>query len=837
MPNYKKDIDLDRDLNSDPTENRGSDKNSQFNRNRNTKDSLDNFNENVARRAVGAIFENIRNEEDAQFAEIDIDNEYLENVTMNNPYNTNMDTMGTLGTINTDFSINSATQRNRALNNLFSDEKDAPKRKPKNARPTRLGEGSPSPINSKKQLTNNNSAYTGDDDTLYNKKYVTRGNHMPITPAMNAQRKEKTMLESQRIPTITDEDIAAYKSNITFANATSYNTGAVPKPNQYINQSLTKAPRPSDDYEKYATRDQKELIDHFKHEREEKDRNLEDTMYRLNEKSKYYQEIIASNNKKYKNTATSDVSNDDFTLPTSSPQEAKKPVFVKENTDFNNNDYNTNSFDNSFDNNFDEDSANIYDTLNITGDDLDQDFEDTVASNYTYQEKTTRQTRPLIPTNDLSESKPKTRRGNDSLIKNQETGNFYDLETDTFVEEKVAEDTENTENIENTGEVQTLYGTEVKEISISDLDSLVFKNTSDEDITYLKQTLKETSHQLRMQDFDDNLNDFEKKHRNFNKNVPPKTRPKTTKRPEPRSTANDRAGANQEDLDNEYTSDHKGMSNTQRQRLRATDSDYNSYEYRKAQTAKHSTVNEDEYQDYDTDNGLGKYNTSHNTNHNTGRYNTNHNTNHNTGRYNTSHNTNHNTGRYNTNHDDARYNTSAGRIPPTHTSRISTVNFHQEDEEDYEDNTGRLNASLIFNVLLFISLIALGIFTFSKVTSLSNEVEALSTANAELVEKNNKINELQIDVDYYKNLYQNTEEGKAQLEAEQKAEGETSSTETSSTTEAPAASGKTYTVVDGDTLSSISKKVYGDSNQYQKIIDANKLTSDSVSIGQVLIIP
>lgn len=49
-----------------------------------------------------------------------------------------------------------------------------------------------------------------------------------------------------------------------------------------------------------------------------------------------------------------------------------------------------------------------------------------------------------------------------------------------------------------------------------------------------------------------------------------------------------------------------------------------------------------------------------------------------------------------------------------------------------------------------------------------------------------------------------------------------------------------YTVKSGDTLSAISKHVYGDANQYNKIFEANKpmLTSpDKIYPGQVLRIP
>jgi nucleoid-associated protein YgaU len=49
-----------------------------------------------------------------------------------------------------------------------------------------------------------------------------------------------------------------------------------------------------------------------------------------------------------------------------------------------------------------------------------------------------------------------------------------------------------------------------------------------------------------------------------------------------------------------------------------------------------------------------------------------------------------------------------------------------------------------------------------------------------------------------------------------------------------------YTVVSGDTLSKISKKYYGDANQYQKIFEANRPMlshPDKIYPGQLLRIP
>jgi nucleoid-associated protein YgaU len=57
---------------------------------------------------------------------------------------------------------------------------------------------------------------------------------------------------------------------------------------------------------------------------------------------------------------------------------------------------------------------------------------------------------------------------------------------------------------------------------------------------------------------------------------------------------------------------------------------------------------------------------------------------------------------------------------------------------------------------------------------------------------------------------------------------------------APPAAPRTYTVVAGDSLSKIAKKVYGDANQWKRIFEANRDTvknPDLIHPGQVLKIP
>ena len=66
-----------------------------------------------------------------------------------------------------------------------------------------------------------------------------------------------------------------------------------------------------------------------------------------------------------------------------------------------------------------------------------------------------------------------------------------------------------------------------------------------------------------------------------------------------------------------------------------------------------------------------------------------------------------------------------------------------------------------------------------------------------------------------------------------------SNVQSGSTTTAPAAA-TTYTVVSGDTLSKIAKKLLGNANRWHEIHDANRdqiSNPDLIRVGQVLKIP
>jgi nucleoid-associated protein YgaU len=67
-----------------------------------------------------------------------------------------------------------------------------------------------------------------------------------------------------------------------------------------------------------------------------------------------------------------------------------------------------------------------------------------------------------------------------------------------------------------------------------------------------------------------------------------------------------------------------------------------------------------------------------------------------------------------------------------------------------------------------------------------------------------------------------------------------SDVEGGSSSTAPAPSGQRYTVVKGDSLSKIAKRVYGDAQQWRKIYDANRdqiKNPDLIYPGQTFTIP
>ena len=134
----------------------------------------------------------------------------------------------------------------------------------------------------------------------------------------------------------------------------------------------------------------------------------------------------------------------------------------------------------------------------------------------------------------------------------------------------------------------------------------------------------------------------------------------------------------------------------------------------------------------------------------------------------------------------------------------------------------------------------------------------INSKNAQLAEANEKLAKVEDEsADYQRTLIEN--DGLKEQIAELEAEVErvtTLLTNMPAVSQAPDTNGggnppaqtatdnpvavtdaTTYTVQRGDTLSSIANKYYGNSGEYQKIMDANNMTNTVIHPGQTLRIP
>lgn len=747
MPKYNKDTEYDEEQGSGLY----------------AKDSLDNYNEDLSKKAVGSIFNNIER---------------------SNSYNSPDEYI--TETLDTNFNIQSDTERQKLVKDLFDTTgiDVEPRKRPRQKRP--LSQHNKNTVHQNQNNTQhqninpqnnqyntqNNPAYISDDNTI-SRGYVTRGNHQPVTPAMAAKRKKVTLMESQRVPIVTDEDVKNHKKQNS-------NTNYLSK------QQFSKDYSDNKPNEKYQTRNQKEIAEYFEKEAIKREQNFENTLHRINQKNKHYTDIINSTNRRLtaineetlnkssNATNTTDVENQSENKieksATNQAEENKNIVKTVSKTDTNNiTSYlkqdvysNDDDFENNVDSDvsldFDDTTSNEYlkEKLNLSTEDLDQDFEDTIHTN-AHSDKVPNQPKPKT-TIDNTYEEAISNTGENQVFEED----YYDLETDSYVSKK---------SKYTTGEVKRINDTFATEVRVEDIDALVFDDCNDADMEYLRKTIKEKSKANKMQSINEQFQEFEQQHRNFNSNNGQpnrKNRPNTNK--------------------NYNTSKNKKVSrDTQEQDIIKQNTNF--------------STDDDYFAKYDTD----ANNIPDNLN-DTNSFDT-----------------------YNT----QRVPRETSRYDTDFTSRIKTVDFDNDDDYYYDNYQRRFNISLIANIVLFVLFAGSFIYSNLKTSSLQKQIDTLNATNTELIDENSKVTEIQMDLDYYKNLYENTEEGQASI-----FDSEDSSVDSDDDTDnSTNLTDSTYTVSSGDTLSSISKQMYGNSNDYQKIIDANSLTSDSLTIGQVLIIP
>ncbi len=697
------------------------------------RDGLDNYNDNLSKQAVGSIFKNIDNGTETTYDDAD-------------------DSVNVV--IDTNFDIKNNRQRKQLVDNFFAkDEMDKKNSKPKQhfSRDLRRETTNKRP---RQVMTDANSAFSKDDDTLA-VKYVTRGNHQPLTPAMTARRKNVTMMESQRIPIITDEDIDAYKQEHKANKQQEYiepefeEKAHKEKVLAYANSNKETMPIDYDHYDEYVhssstTTDQKQIIEALKNEQYEKERALEDTLYRLSEENKRYRSIIETTNKQYKKDETpimlaEEVDDYDY---------IEDDEFEVDNTSIKPQ-YDIEQYEESEDvQNQYENEQNIEDLQQLENiEQYEKEYEE-VKQHTSHR---LNKQKPFIPARNLTETN--INKQSKLMIDEEFEDDFYDLESDTYVTKKTPH---------TTGEIKRINNTVATELSMDELDDFTFENYDTSDMEYLRNAIKERSKVQKMQNLDRKFEEFEKEHRDFgNRQKSQNPKQPRPKQPNPKQ---------------------QRPVNTQQKNKSSKSDDYE-YRTRRNPQPRPENIN----------------NTSRNE----------------------------------------KLNTASRKINTQTKSKIKAVELDEGFDYAYENKAKQFAISFGANIVLAIALITMFTVNSIKTSEIKKEIETLQLTNQELITQNNKVTELQLELDYYKGLYEATEEGQASLSGNNSGNNtdEDIKDNTDDVDNNRPSAGSTYTVQAGDTLSKISKKVYNDSNQYHKIMTANNLTSDALTAGQVLIIP
>lgn len=187
----------------------------------------------------------------------------------------------------------------------------------------------------------------------------------------------------------------------------------------------------------------------------------------------------------------------------------------------------------------------------------------------------------------------------------------------------------------------------------------------------------------------------------------------------------------------------------------------------------------------------------------------------------------------------------------------TTNNYLSRIETEIQSNQSRLNMILGALIVLVVGILVFNYFNRSKpdlgpaqTTSLEQQqdVSSENLPGKYMVKENDTL--FTIAEKYYNNGYKYTEIAKANnitdpntIEKAQvleipKLEAVQPSVEPATTDWGPKITENTYTVIEGDWLSKIAGRAYGDIYAYQKIADANHIPNpDLIEPGQVLTIP
>lgn len=178
-------------------------------------------------------------------------------------------------------------------------------------------------------------------------------------------------------------------------------------------------------------------------------------------------------------------------------------------------------------------------------------------------------------------------------------------------------------------------------------------------------------------------------------------------------------------------------------------------------------------------------------------------------------------------------------------SRVRSVPEDSSDDDDddyYDDDDYNPKGLLTFSIGGISILLLILTYLVFQVSSLNKEIDVNLTQLAEYTSIRQDYESLKIEND---GLSQQIASLNSQIQSVNNGNNSSASTDTTASSgtssgtsgDLPEPEPTIYTVKSGDTLSSISSAMYGVSSEYDKIKTANGLTSDTLKVGQKLVIP
>lgn len=166
----------------------------------------------------------------------------------------------------------------------------------------------------------------------------------------------------------------------------------------------------------------------------------------------------------------------------------------------------------------------------------------------------------------------------------------------------------------------------------------------------------------------------------------------------------------------------------------------------------------------------------------------------------------------------------------------------KHDVFDYDYTRPKNFIGKVFVASLFVVFLCIIAALIFKIDSLNNQIADMKSQVEENAQAKETLQKTLIENENMKKMIEdlsNKKEDENESQDESQHEENNSSDEQNKQNETATAENKDteYVVQKGDTLSSISKKFYGNSNSYNKIIERNKLSSENLSENQKLIIP